>query len=334
MSSVRLDNFLYTAEAFRELRSHLTEDGVLAVTFTVHERWIADRLHALMAHAFGEPPIVFQGAKSSSSGTVFLGGPGAREWRVRYIDFHPGQSAADGTHTWVYGTATEGYLDPRVFSDSVRTPADDWPYLYLRAPTIPMNYLVCMLALLALATATVTATTGIRRIRWGFFYLGAAFLLVETKAMTELAIFLGSTWTVNYFVIATVLVLILGGTALVHLGWTPPTAAVYSVLGVILVGTYVAPVHALLGWDSALRDWIAVGLLCLPLLAASIVFARQLRTEPEASAALGSNLLGALVGGVVEYSSMAFGLRSLYLVALFLYALSWLAFAGRQRMAA
>jgi hypothetical protein len=71
-----------------------------------------------------------------------------------------------------------------------------------------------------------------------------------------------------------------------------------------------------------------VGVLCLPLFA--LIFARRLPADPEPSAALGSNLLGALAGGVLEYSSMALGLRSLYIVALVLYALSWVAFSRRR----
>jgi SAM-dependent methyltransferase len=326
MSSVRLDNFLYTAEAFEELRRHLTADGILAVTFTVHEQWIADRLHGLMTRTFGTPPLAFQGAKSSSSGTVFLGGPVVTHQQVTYMPYHPGKPTSDGSHTWIYEDNAEGYLAPTVFSRGADLPTDDWPYLYLRVPSVPANYLLCMLGLLVLSGVTVVRTTGLRRVRWGFFFLGAAFLLVETKAMTELAIFLGSTWTVNFFVIATVLLLIMLGTFWVLRSRLPTTRAAYLGLVGVLLGTYAVPVHGLLGWDSPLRDVVAVILLCLPLFAAAIIFARQLATEPEPSAALGSNLLGALAGGVLEYSSMAYGLRSLYVLALLLYLCSWLAF--------
>jgi SAM-dependent methyltransferase len=335
MSSVRLDNFLYTREAFDELRRHLTPDGTLAVTFTVHEQWIADRLNGLMARTFGATPLVFQGAKSSSSGTVFLGGPAVAGRQVTYMAYHPGQPTTDGSHTWVYEENAEGYLAPVLFSQSAQMPTDDWPYLYLRVPSVPTNYLICMLGLLVLSAFTVVQTTGLRRIRWGFFFLGSAFLLVETKAMTELAIFLGSTWTVNFFVITTVLLLIMAGTFLVLHSPRPSARSAYFALTAVLLGTYAIPVHGLLSWESPLRNVAAVVLLCLPLFAAAIIFARQLATEPEPSAALGSNLLGALAGGVFEYSSMALGLRSLYLLALLLYAISWLCFArGRPRLAA
>jgi hypothetical protein len=170
------------------------------------------------------------------------------------------------------------------------------------------------------------------RIRWPFFLLGAAFLLVETKAMTELAIFLGSTWTVNFFVIAAILALIVLGTLLVLQDWAPRTTVVFILLAGTLITTYLFPIRGLLAWDSPFRDWLALGLLCLPLFFAAMIFAREIRDEPRPSAALASNLLGALVGGVFEYSSMRFGFHTLYLLALGLYLLAWLSFR-RQPLA-
>jgi len=331
MSSVRLDNFVYTAEAFREMAAHLTAEGALAVTFTVHEAWIANRIHALFQETFGIPPIVYQGARSSSSGTVFVGGPAVQELRPEYIDFNPVRLDGAGGGTWQYDPVLEGYLGPAVFSAATAFPTDDWPYLYLQDRSTPVNYWLCMLGLVALAFLAVKGTTGLGRIRWPFFFLGAAFLLVETKAMTELAIFLGSTWTVNFFVIATILALIVLGTLLTQKGWAPSPGPTFLVLGALLLATYLLPVSMLLGWDSPLRDWVAVVALCLPLFFAAIIFAHAIRAEPSPSAALGSNLLGAILGGALEYSSMQFGFHVLYLAALGLYLLAWLTF--RQRAA-
>jgi SAM-dependent methyltransferase len=323
MSSVRLDNFLYTTEAFREMRQRLTPDGLLAVTFTVHERWIANRLHALFSQTFGATPRVFQGALSSSSGTVYLGGRPVQGTPVEIMDFDPSAPTANG-HSWNYVAGAEGYLNPALFGGATQVPTDDWPYLYLRDRSIPTNYLVCMAVLFLLSLVAIRRTTGIRSIRWPFFFLGAAFLLVETKAMTELAIFLGSTWTVNFFVIATVLALIVLGTLLVLKGRAPSSRVAFLLLGVTLAATFAAPVHFLLAWESPLRGGVAVLLLCLPLFFAAIIFAYAIRAEPRPSAALGSNLIGALAGGMLEYSSMAIGFHPLYLFALGLYALAWM----------
>jgi spermidine synthase len=330
MSSVRLDNFVYTAEALREFKAHLTSDGVLAVTFTVHEQWIADRLYTLLSKAFGSPPLVFQGARSSSSGTVFLAGTPVQAHEPQYVAFDPREASDDGGHTWQYAPDAEGYLSPSVFHSAGIVPDDNWPYLYLRDRTVPVNYLVCMAGLLVFSVAVVKVGTGLGRIRWPFFLLGAAFLLVETKAMTELAIFFGSTWTVNFFVIAAILALIVLGTLLVLRAWAPSTTFAFTLLAVTLIATYLYPVRTLLEWDSPIRGFVALGLLCLPLFFAAMIFAREIQQEPRPSAALASNLLGALVGGVLEYSSMRLGFHVLYLLALALYLLAWLGFRRVQ----
>src|SRR4029077_15712415 len=47
------------------------------------------------------------------------------------------------------------------------------------------------------------------RINLKMFFLGAAFMLLETKAVVQLALLFGSTWLVNSLVFFTALVLIL-----------------------------------------------------------------------------------------------------------------------------
>ena len=71
MSSVRMDNYVYTPRELRQVRERLTDDGVVAVTFTIHEKWIADRIFTVMTDAFGHPPLVYQG-DANGWGTTFL----------------------------------------------------------------------------------------------------------------------------------------------------------------------------------------------------------------------------------------------------------------------
>ncbi|HVU50978.1 MAG TPA: class I SAM-dependent methyltransferase [Polyangia bacterium] len=330
MSSVRMDNFVYTAECFAELKRHLKPGGVLAVTFTIHEQWIADRLAQLFRGTFGYPPLVYQGAQSSSCGTVFLGGEPVRDVRPAYVAYDPTAPRQDGGHTWAYGAAN-GYLSPAVFSPGASVPTDDWPYLYLQQRKMPANYVICMLGLFVFSFLMVRHGAARARIDWNLFFLGAAFLLIETKAMTELSIFLGSTWIVNVFVISMILVLVLVSNLVAARGRISDRAA-YVALAAILVGSYLLPLDGLLGWSSSARNWVAVTILCVPLFFSGLIFARRLRAAPEASAAFGSNLLGALAGGLLEYASMNYGFKALYLIALALYALSFVALPRAARV--
>ena len=53
-------------------------------------------------------------------------------------------------------------------------------------------------------------------------------------------------------------------------------------------------------------------LVTLPLFFAGLVFSTELKRTTSIGTALGSNLLGAMLGGCLEYNSMYFGYRSLY----------------------
>jgi SAM-dependent methyltransferase len=325
MSSVRLDNFVYTVEFMQELKKHLKPEGTITLTFTVHEKWIADRLYAMLDTAFGAPPLVYM-TRQQGFATIYFAGDMLRKLKPHYIDYDPTVQRA--LETWVHDPELEGFLAPSVFSKraNVDVPVDDWPYLYLQAREIPANYLWTLVFMLAFALMFVRRKAGgLHKIDAHFFLLGSGFLLIETKAMTELGIFLGSTWIVNAFVIAMVLALILAANWIAAQAWCPSIASVYGALGVVLLASWAVPIRGLLEWDSPLRNLVAVSVLCAPLFFAGIVFARQIKQHAQPSVALGSNLMGALVGGALEYCSMAYGFRALYLLAFAVYGLSYLA---------
>ncbi|MDQ2668573.1 MAG: hypothetical protein M3Z05_21645, partial [Gemmatimonadota bacterium] len=70
-------------------------------------------------------------------------------------------------------------------------------------------------------------------------------------------------------------------------------------------------------------------LYALPVAFAGVIFSTLLQRSADPTASLGSNLIGAMVGGILEYSSMYFGLRFIALLALALYGASFLALRRR-----
>jgi hypothetical protein len=66
---------------------------------------------------------------------------------------------------------------------------------------------------------------------------------------------------------------------------------------------------------------IATGVITLPLFFSGLVFSSELKSASSIASAMGSNLIGAMVGGCLEYNSMYFGYRSLYFLALAIYGL-------------
>jgi hypothetical protein len=63
--------------------------------------------------------------------------------------------------------------------------------------------------------------------------------------------------------------------------------------------------------------------LTLPLLFSGIVFSTLLSSKGKISSMIAMNLMGAICGGLLEYNSMYFGFRFLYLIAMGCYVLAF-----------
>jgi hypothetical protein len=77
-------------------------------------------------------------------------------------------------------------------------PTDDWPFFYMVERAYPVTYMIALGMVLLLSYLFVRKTIGfsdpIDRSYLPFFFLGSGFMLVETKAITELGLNLGGTF--------------------------------------------------------------------------------------------------------------------------------------------
>jgi hypothetical protein len=167
-------------------------------------------------------------------------------------------------------------------------------------------------------------------VNWHFFLLGSAFLLLEIKSITDLALLFGSTWIVNSVVISAILVMILVANFYVQRFRLVDIRVYYMLLAVALLFSYFVPLQTLLGQNVWLKAVLGSLIISLPLFFAGIIFAGSLKKTTSVEVAFGSNLLGAVLGGLLEYSSLILGLNNLVLVALALYMGSLVAL-GRVR---
>jgi hypothetical protein len=216
---------------------------------------------------------------------------------------------------------------PRGTIEETLTPSDDWPFLYVRPGVFPIGYLIVLGSLLAAAAWSVRRVFGLGRagFEWPLFLMGAAFLLIETRGVTSLSLLFGSTWLVNAAVFGGILAMVLAANLLVQ-RWRPQAMAPW--FGALLVAVallYVLPMAWLQPWPLAGR-LVAAGLLTgLPIGLAGVVVSILLARAAQPVPALGANLLGAVLGGCLEYYSMLGGLRATVLLALALYlAAGWL----------
>jgi SAM-dependent methyltransferase len=285
-SSVRLDNFIYTEEAMAEVRRLLVPGGRVALSFASNESWIHERLLALLDRAFSHPTGYTVDREGYANG-------------ILYLNERVASAPIPRRHALV--------------------PTDDWPFLYLRERRIPgHNLLFLLLAVTMSAAALFVLPRGERRLRLPYFFLGAAFFLLETSNVVRMALLYGSTWWVNTVVFAGILVLVLLGN-LTAARWQVPIGACMALLAALILAAATVPAEALLGLSPWTRAIVAVALFLGPVYFGGLIFARLIQNETRLYEAYGSNVLGAVVGGTAEYLSLVFGFRFLLAVALLFY---------------
>jgi hypothetical protein len=124
---------------------------------------------------------------------------------------------------------------------------------------------------------------------------------------------------VNTSVFAGVLIMVLAANAVAGRLRGYNTKLWYALLALSLVGLWLLPTRALVELPLLTRG-IAGGIaFAIPVFFAGIIFSSELKRRADASAALGSNLCGAVVGGLLENLSMVVGLKAIALLALAMY---------------
>jgi spermidine synthase len=303
MSSVRLDSYVYTLESFEQVKSHLAPNGFAAVTFATGTSWLEERLGRMMIQVFGEDRVwVHYGP----TGTVFIGSKNSA-------------SLPNGLKMDVWEKDSNYAWLP--------LPTDDWPYLYLRGRVIPSAYwqsllLVGILALLMLRRSFPEAL----KPDWHFWLLGAAFLLIEFTSITRLALLFGTTWLVNALAISGVLIMILFANLIVLKTKRINIRLSYFFLFVSMVLVYIFPFETLNQLSPLPRTVSSVSLLSVPLFFSGLIFAESLRRREKASGAFASNLSGSVAGGILEYSSIWWGVQNLYVLGAVIYLMAFIAY--------
>ncbi|MFF0863696.1 spermidine synthase [Nonomuraea sp. NPDC003560] len=295
-SSLRLESYLFTAEAMRAARAHLRPGGTFSMYNYYRESWLVDRLASTMQTAFGHKPCVDVVSTAGQQAVITAGLTAADQ---RCASQWPGAAAG--------------------------TPApadDDRPFLYLKDRTIPPIYIITLgliLIVSLLAVRVVAGPYGRMKPYADLFLLGVAFMLLETKSVTGFALLFGTTWVVNAIVFAGVLVAVLAAVEVTRRFRTPPLPVMYAVLLAGLLLAWLVPNAWLLSLPVPLRAVAAVTVAFLPIFAANVVFAKRFSDTADATTSFGANLLGAMVGGCLEYLALVIGYKGLLIVAALLY---------------
>jgi len=304
-SSLRLESYLFTLQAVQAAKAHLNPgDGLFAMYNYYRTTWLRDRLANTLEVAFGHAPC-----SDYDVGTLSM------------LSVTVSQSVIHCPAVWQRPA-------------NVQPPATDiHPFVYLDGNSIPPLYLVTLGLILLASVLLVRLVAGPYRRMAGYvdlFFMGAAFMLLETKNIVQFALLFGTTWFVNALVTAGVLVAVFAAVEVSRHVRVRRVGLLYLCLLAALVVAWAVPPSALLALSPLPRFVAAVAIAFAPIFLANMVFSQRFRDTADSTTAFGANLLGAMIGGVLEYLSLILGYQWLLALVAVLYALAFI--TGRAHL--
>src|SRR6266404_4151238 len=297
-SSLRLDNYVYTVESFRQAKDLLKDNGSMFVAFDSGKSLVTIRQFATLTRALGSAPkALFTGY--DIFGVVFV-----------YGKAQPAQIPAMED------------LTPALITSAAAVPVttDAWPFVYLPFRTIPIWILVALVVVWICMKKMIRNTIGFGVLRdrknAHFFLLGAGFLLLETNAISRLSLLFGSTWVVNAVVISSFLIMALVANMIVA-RMTISRRASYAWLVIAIAGSSILPYDRFTSSPTAAV--VAGFLIASPVFFSGLIFSSSFRDVASPAGTLGVNMLGAVLGGLLENLTMIGGTTVISILALLIY---------------
>lgn len=291
MNSVRLESFLFTLEAFDDVKEHLDEQGLFVMYNQYRWQWLVNKIATSLEKVFGSPPLIYREGPT----TLFV----------------------TGKH--VTGTAPVG-------NGFEKLATDDWPFVYMQKPSLHWLYIGMIVVFLVASIIGVRlfAPAGtLQKPDYPFFFMGMAFLLLETKSLSFFSLLFGTTWIVNSMAFAGILLSVLVANLLVQHYNIRIRKPLFVCLFACLLVAYLIPPSVFLNIESALlRYALGTLIMFLPIFFANMVFSREFKDVDQSTRAFGWNLLGAVAGGGLEYFSLLIGFRNLLWIVAACYVLT------------
>lgn len=287
-AELRLENFLYTENAVRRAHALLTPDGDLLFYKNYRRPFIVEKIEQMIFDVDGYYPSVI--------------------WK--HDDFY----------LLVAGAHNASPSPPLPLVSSADVPTDDWPFLYVRSHALPSAYFLPIGIVLSIVAVLMFAQIRLSRrsteeaslaTKLAFALMGSAFLLLETKSIVQFSLLFGTTWLNNSLVFLSILVLVLAA------NWTAAALRIRSIWPIytpLLIACFlplIVPLDSLLHVENPVSRGVLAALMVFsPIYFANLMFSVAFRHQKTAEHVFGWNLLGATVGGLLEYGSLIVGYQA------------------------
>ncbi len=277
LSTLRLESFMYTVESFKDVQKHMDNNSIFIVHLGSTRIWMGERLYWSLTKAFGAEPRLFTTPNSPFGSIAFAYGPETVLNNNRLSKVEELISPSPGPFQ-------------KVKASTVLS-TDNWPHLYLSKPQIPEIYIyvLAVIVLSAIATLMIAGNMSGMLNYLNLFFLGAGFMLLETRSITSIALFFGSTWVVNAIVIGSILVVILMGNLLILCNLKISIKFFYLGLFASLALGYLMQPYFILEFPYILRVLVSSIWFGMPLFFASLIFSHSFRNVSDTATAFGTN---------------------------------------------
>lgn len=324
----RLDSFLYTKEGFQSMLRRLSDDGILVINFASGTPWITLRLFETLQAAAGDLVVKLYRYPGTGIQRVFV---------VSKSDTNP-NPFADLLQDITPSSETRK-------ANQIGIATDDWPFLYSLRREIPQEHLRLIIIVGLLFAAMYFAVTrhqvgpatdeASKPLLAYSFFSGAAFFFFELRAISLLTPIFGSTYVAQATVISLIISLSVLG-SLIALKRKIPVTATWIFLGISALISLFAnqlfnPFTEGLVPSTAL---FSAATVC-PIFAAGLVFMcyiRELKHPESIAAAQRWNLIGGVLGGMLEVIVIITGFQASITVGILFYAFGFIAIVLWSRL--
>lgn len=314
LSNIRLESFLFTLESFNSAKARLKPDGLFVLYNYYREKWLIEKIAQMLEKVFGKSTATFVGSDKNLSAVFFAG---------HNIEKIPQNFAKD----WGFKRLT---LSEKTFKPST----DDWPFLYIKKPSISSSYVIELLLILIFSISLIFFITRVyfkqkKTFHAHFFFMGSAFLLLETMSIVRFSLLFGSTWSNNAIIFSMILIMVLLANLICFRFSLKREWLIYVFLFTSLSLQFLIPLNLFLVFEPLTRYFLAGIFIFSPVFFANLVFSRAFRETQACDFSYASNIIGAMFGGIFEYASIIMGYTFLTLFVAVFYALALLAIARK-----
>lgn len=332
-SNTRLESYLMTIESFAKTKSLLKENGMLMLYNNYRKDWLIEKLTKMLEQNFPNKVLIINSKKDQNA--ILMAGNKIKDFdEIKFL-----KEKTD---------LTFGYGDSKADLEN-RVGTDNWPFSYLFKPSIPSSYLIIISFIIFLSGGVVVLFLKkykstpenkilswqkfLTIIPWHMFFLGAGFMLLETKNIINFQLLFGSTWIVNSLVFIAILGLALTSAILTKMKLIFNKKILYFLMIFAVAISIFFPLKSIIELPFYLKYLSAILISLLPIFFANLIFSNHFSHQNNAEISFGFNMVGALFGGLLEYLSMLYGYHFLlYLIGFcYLVAIIFVEFIYRRK---